>query len=354
LTLLSILLPVALAGAKPVTPDYDGNCQSPKWAPDGSKLAYEVNYHDRKVIELYVYQPGAGPARVVRPVERGSSSMTAGFASSKSDSVVNQVSWAPSFYDRFVYSASTNRKDYDLFIDGGGPVAAAPGADGEPNWSADGHHIVFTSARTGEGDLYVVNVRQIDKPPRRITKNLKSSELYATFGPNNKSIAYVAHTKSGDNLYLIDDHESPVPRAITNWPRTQTRPSWSPDGSQIAFYANKDEPQRFDLYTMRVGGKPSLLARGVVMNVAGPTWTPDGGYIVFVRDDDEKFDPVWMVAAGNAASAWQVPTDTVGNEDLDLVRGTDGRIWLAVVAQGKTNDAVRDYKRIYVMEIKLP
>ena len=42
---------------------------------------------------------------------------------------------------------------------------------------------------------------------------------------------------------------------------------------------------------------------------------------------------------------------TVGNGDIDIVEGTDGRTWLAIAAQGRVDDPVRDFKRIYVMAL---
>ncbi len=45
----------------------------------------------------------------------------------------------------------------------------------------------------------------------------------------------------------------------------------------------------------------------------------------------------------------------MGNGDLDLGRGTDGRLYLAVTAQGLEGGGKRDFKRVYVMELdKLP
>ena len=62
------LVRLSVAGAHVVSPAYAGNCQSPAWAPDGSKLAYEVNYHDKKIVELHVYDTRQGTERRIRPL----------------------------------------------------------------------------------------------------------------------------------------------------------------------------------------------------------------------------------------------------------------------------------------------
>lgn len=349
--LLLLLTLYALAGARPVSPAHGGNCQAPSWSSDGSMLAYEVNFHDQKRIDLFVYEPGKGEPRQVAPTRRGGSSLTAGFSTTAVERVAHEASWSPAPVNLFVYSASNEDRDYDLYLDRGAGVAVAPGADGTPVWSPDGRWIAFTSARTGQGDLYRLDAHRLDQPPVRLTTDPQGSELYADFSANGKSVVFVAHTDRGDNLYLIDDVTQPTVKTLTSWPRTQTRPSFSPDGQRVAFYANKDDNERFDLYVMRLGGTPYPLARGVVMSHDGPAWTPDGNHIVYVLDDDTRFNPVYRVDPSNPDTARPVATDTVGNGDLDLTRGTDGRTWLAVAAQGRTGDATRDYKRIYVMTL---
>jgi Tol biopolymer transport system component len=345
------LVRLTVAGAHVVSPAYAGNCQSPMWAKDGSKLAYEVNFHDKKIIELYVYETGRSTVRRVRPVSRGQSSLTAGFDVAK-ESVAHEVSWAPGSIGRFVYSAATDGHDYDLFIDGSGPVAAAPGTDGTPAWSPNGRYIAFTSARSGEGDLYVLDVDRIENAPKQLTSKADTSELYAAWAPTSKSLAYVSHSRQGDNVYVIDNTDKPVARRITFWEGTQTRPSWSPDGKLIAFYANHDAPGRFDLSVVAAaGGEPTRLASGVVMSSHGPSWTPDGQAIVYVRDDDASFDPIWIVPLAVPASAHAIGSDTVGNGDVDVVKANDGKTWIAVAAQGLAGDEVRDFKRVYVLAL---
>jgi Tol biopolymer transport system component len=345
------LVPLAAAGARVVSPEYGGNCQAPAWAKDGSRLAYEVNFHDRKIIELYVYESGKGTAQRIRPLTRGQSTLTAGFEVSK-ESVAHEASWAPLAIGRFVYSASTDGRDYDLFLEGSGAIAPAPGTDGTPAWSPNGRSIAFTSARSGQGDLYLLEVDRLDGPPRQLTSKPDTSELYAAWAPTGKALAYVAHSRQGDNLYVIDDTSAPEARRVTFGEGTQTRPSWSPDGKRIAFYSNHGTPGRFDLAVVpAAGGEPTALVTGVVLSAHGPSWTPDGKSIVFVKDDDARFDPIWIVPVDTPSAARAVGADTVGNGDLDLVKGKDGKTWLAVAAQGLAGDEVRDFKRVYVLEL---
>jgi Tol biopolymer transport system component len=349
--LAALLLPsAALAKARPISPTYDANCQSPRWSPDGSRLAYEVNFHDRKAIELYVMVPGQGQPDPIRPISRGASAITAGFATANAEMVVHELSWSPPQLGTWVYSASGPDRDYNLYIDKS-PVVASPGADGGPQWSPDGRWIAFTSARTGQGDIYLLDTNNVELAPRQLTSAPTSAELYITWSPDSSRIAYVGHSDEGDNLYLILDLADPKPTLLTSWGHTQTRPSFSPDGKQIAFYSNHTDNNRFDLYVMPIGGSPRKVAERVVMDSAGPTWTPDGGHVIYVLDDETRYDPVYVAPASDPSRARPIPTGTVGNGDLDVTTGTDGRLYLAITAQGLEGDGRRDFKRVYVMEL---
>jgi Tol biopolymer transport system component len=351
-----MLLFVAVALAvEPASPDYPGHCQSPRWSPDGRYLAWEVNYLQKQAVELYVQVFGSGgPPRRIAPVSRSASSLTAGFSTATDRMVVHELSFSPGSLNRFVYSSSGAAEDYDLYVDGLGAIAVAGGADGNPSWSPDGKRIAFTSARTGQGDLYVLDVAALEAAPLRISGDPVASEVYAAWSPDSKSLAFVGHTQKGDNLYVVPDLAFPAPRALTSWPHVQTHPAWSPLGGQIAFYSNHENPDRFDLYVTGLDGAAKLLATDVIPNTNGPAWTADGRWIVYVKHDDDAFSPVWAAPVSDAGSARMIPTGTVGNADIDVVRRADGKSWLAVAAQGRVGDPVRDFRRIYAMALSLP
>jgi Tol biopolymer transport system component len=351
--MLFLLISNSFAQATAASPDYPGHCQAPVWSPDGASLAWEVNYLDRKTIELWVapFTGTVGTPKKVVVASRGSSSLTEGFSGS-SESVTHEISFGPSSH--YVFSWSGPDRDYDLYLEQGANLTRSPDGshytDDGAVWSPDGTHIVFASSRTGQGDLYLLDL-QSGAPPLRLTGDETASELYAAWSPDGRKLAFVGHTPNGDNIYLIDNLSFPTPRAITSWNHTQTRPSWSPDGRSIAFYSNHTDSGRYDLYVAPLGGTPMLVDTDVVLGPRGPSWSPDGRDLIYVKQDEGRFNPVYAAPISNPMGAKVVATGTVGNLDLAVTGRSDGSVWLAVAAQGKTGDAVRDFRRIYVMKL---
>jgi Tol biopolymer transport system component len=344
------------APAVPVASVSGANLQRPCWSPDGRLLSFEANFHDEKRIELYLGEPREGGFDRVVGRSRATSALTDGFKTAPTGGqVAHELAWAPRGIDAFVFAASNDLFDYDLYISEGTTVAGAPGADGGAQWSPDGGHIAFTSARTGEGDLYLVDTHHIEAPPRRLTEQPGTSELYLDWSHDGRSLVFVSHSPAGDNLWLLPalpdaSNKAPAPARLTAWPGNQIRPRFSPTENRIAFYANHEDPARFDLYVVEIGSAPQLVVRGVYPDVRGPSWTDDGKHLVYVAEDDEAYDPVRAVRVDDPSRVATLDLDTVGNGDLDVTT-RDGATWVAVVSQGRRADTRRDFKRLYVAPV---
>ncbi|MBL8291890.1 MAG: PD40 domain-containing protein [Bryobacterales bacterium] len=70
---------------------------------------------------------------------------------------------------------------------------------------------------------------------------------------------------------------------LTAYMGMETCPTFSPDGSQVAFSWNGEREENFDIYLRLVkGGTPMRLTTDPARDVS-PAWSPDGSSIAFVR-----------------------------------------------------------------------
>lgn len=75
----------------------------------------------------------------------------------------------------------------------------------------------------------------------------------------------------------------PIVRNLTSFPGDEESPTFSPDGSQVAFSWNGEQQDNTDIYLMlAVGGPPRRLTTALEADVH-PVWSPDGSQIAFIR-----------------------------------------------------------------------
>ena len=93
--------------------------------------------------------------------------------------------------------------------------------------------------------------------------------------------------------------EALVPRPLTTFPGSEVFPSFSPDGSQVAFQWNGVDKDNDDIYVMSIGAAEALrLTRSLEPDLC-PSWSPDGGLIAFVRQvSDSQFDILLVSPTG--------------------------------------------------------
>jgi serine/threonine protein kinase len=111
--------------------------------------------------------------------------------------------------------------------------------------------------------------------------------VWAAAGAVVLSMAAVAIWRTLSVSPPVPSTYTPVP--ITSYRGNQLSPSFSPDGSQIAFAWNGPEEDNFDIYVKLIGaGTPLRLTTNPAFD-AFPRWSPDGRWIAFIRIT-EKID----------------------------------------------------------------
>ncbi|MCP5118224.1 MAG: protein kinase, partial [bacterium] len=122
---------------------------------------------------------------------------------------------------------------------------------------------------------------------------------------------------------------------LTSYPGSETHPSLSPDGKQVAFSWNGAEGDNYDIWVKLVGGEPNLRLTTDPAPDSMPAWSPDGSQIAFIRGDEGVFliSPLGGRERELTDTRSGFPTTQVGN----VAWAPDGQT-LAVVDRGSDQE----------------
>lgn len=141
-----------------------------------------------------------------------------------------------------------------------------------PSLSPDGQTIYFSSKRSGGFEIYSIGIN--GDGLQRLMRDIGS--LYAPeLSPSGELIVFA---KSGDGLWVMKP-DGDNPRPLTN--RDDIDPTWSPDGSMIAFASSRSGQRQ--LFVMNADG--SNIRQVTDLNNMGgrSTWSPNGTQLAFYR-----------------------------------------------------------------------
>jgi TolB protein len=189
---------------------------SPKWSPDGGRLAY-VSFEQRKPV-VYVQSLATGQRQAV-----------ANFFGSNS-----APAWSPDGRRLAVVLSRDGGSQINLInADGSGqPVrlAASNSIDTEPHYAPDGASILFTSDRGGTPQIYRIPVT--GGPAQRITFE-GAYNTSARHSPDGRSFVY-GHRCSGRFTIAVQDASTRQVQVLTEGPVDES-PAFSPNGRMILY-----------------------------------------------------------------------------------------------------------------------
>jgi Tol biopolymer transport system component len=239
----------------------------PAWSPDGKRVAYTT----------YVEEPN--PAQ---------------------SSAAASASPAPTIDTPYIFTMNA---------DGSGQKKLSDKAAEQPVWSPDGKQIAFTLIKGApHGNYCGIYIMDADGSgtPRKLATGPGCASTPAWL-PGGKDIAYTNGAGSDESdVYVAkasgEEGHVQRPCALTDdAPRVASgaasEPSWSPDGTEIAF-TFEDQSGTTAVYKMDADGsgvaplapsqhvKKAEAASGgaeVKDSKTSPEWSPDGGHVAYVR-----------------------------------------------------------------------
>lgn len=151
------------------------------------------------------------------------------------------------------------------------------------------------------------------------------------------------------DIYLLDVSRR-LAAPLTHSLSDERYPSWSPDGTHIAYHSNGRGT--YDLYIMNADGSQphplSVSVRSQAFNEAMPQWSPDGQYIGFHSNIGGYYNLYVTDPAGQML--FQV-TDSRG-DDVRLSWSPDGTRVVFASARGDDNvRGVGGLLNIYIMTV---
>lgn len=202
----------------------------------------------------------------------------------------------------FQSNRSDNRNEiYSMNADGTNQIRLTniAGNNRSPSYSPDGNKIAFISGRTrpnnqGSIDLYVMNADGNNQIGLGLPTNTFNVEN-PTFNQDGTRIAYHAARLVGSattqDIYAINPDGTNETR-LTTATGVDNQPSYSRDGSKIAFVSFRGGDTDGEIYIMNADGTNQTRLTNDTREDRQPTFTPDGTKITFT---DRGSGQLWRI-----------------------------------------------------------
>jgi len=217
-----------------------------------------------------------------------------------------------------------------------------PAFDSMPMYSPDGKYLAFNSTRTGNGDIYIFNLKTSEL--KRLTFD-DGNEALSGWSPDGKYVYYAtsSHDISGmSDVYRIKATGGTPMAVSNNRYMSEFFAAPSPDGKTLAINARglasaqwwrkgSSHIDQSEIYIMKEGESPDYekVTDGGAKEL-WPMWSKDGGSIYYVSD------------RGGAQNLW---VKTIKGTPKQLTNFSTGRVlWPEIAANGKTIVFERDFK----------
>jgi Tol biopolymer transport system component len=162
----------------------------------------------------------------------------------------------------------------------------------DPVWMPDGSRIVFSSDRDLHFDLYIMNAD--GSGVERLTNNPGTFDGYAAVSPDGNHIAFTSNRDLNLEIYVLSTVGNGPKKKFQHLTRLtdnaaeDRHPTWSPDGTRIAFVSERDGNP--EIYSMNADGTDVVRLTVNAADEGEPAWSLGGSRIAFNSNRDGNWE----------------------------------------------------------------
>ena len=302
------------AGGEPTRlTDMPGREMLPKFSPDGRWIVFEADRGGVNVRDLYLVPADGGDV-----VQLTDNPLNDSGAMWSPDSAKIYFSTGM-FWDSSIAEVDIATREIRRVRSGGGA-----------SLSPDGKMLVFTGNRKPDDDdqsnrdIYVAPLGEGEARPLT-PDTLNSLDSAPSWSPDGTKIAFISDRNGWNNLGVIDVGTGQTRMLLTE-EIEHSEPRWSPDGEWISFTKNLDYQYHIFKIPAEGGEAMQLTQRGGVNGGSSATgqtrgmhqWHPDGNEIVYYHSDPTMTGDVWIMSdsGDNARQITNHQPAALGDPDL--------------------------------------
>jgi TolB protein len=170
------------------------------------------------------------------------------------------------------------------------------GSNVTPAWSSDGSKLAFSSARSGDPEIWIADASGGNA--HKIT-SFRGPDVAPTWNPrSNTQLSWVSGRTGLPQIYTMDQDGSGVTRLTDSG--YAVSPSWAPNGGWVIFAWNRKygpgAPGGQDIYLMDISTRKWVQLTHESGTCDYPSWSPDNRHIVFERTIGGKTQ-IWSMLA---------------------------------------------------------
>ena len=199
----------------------------------------------------------------------------------------------------------------------------SPADDSNPRWSPDGTTIAFNTNRDStelqnfeNHEIYVMNAAD-GSNQTRLTDNPAWDSL-PSWSPDGTIIAFYSERDVGGDIYIMNAADGSNPTRITDNPAWDSFPSWSPNATNIAIAFDSDRDGNQEIYVMNFTGGVLQTSRLTFNNVTdtGSSWSPDGTKLAFASNKDGNSE-IYVMNAADGSGQIRLTNNTAAEGEPD-------------------------------------